>query len=468
MKTVKIIAICALLLQSVVASRYHHLVLDTPDASDPEMAPVESTFNNRVDHFNLSSTETYSQRYWYMNDYWDEAKGPAILYIQGEAPGQIVGSRTMPVQLAKDLRARLFSLEHRFYGVSQPCKDWSLECLRLLNHHQAMADIANFIETMNRQMGTRKWVIVGGSYAGALVGWFRSKYPHLVTVAYSASGVINSIVDFKRYIHQVEIDMKRDPICHTAVTDLNAYAYSTLTMGSEKDKQQLKAAMNATMLADLDFYQYFTDIYVGEVQYSARKSVCQLIKTIGHDTNMLIRAAKYAEIGKTVGVTARDFTLEKEKNIQIDVHSSSRQWTYQVCSSLGWFQNGETNNPMRAPILNVEYWRGVCKRVFGTDLFPNEEYTNTMTGDLRILPTLNQTLFINGGSDPWQWAGVRDESLTSNSIFVKLVKCDDCGHCIDLYKPKETDPKELTEARILIRRQIMKWMGVSTATSYAD
>jgi len=44
-----------------------------------------------------------------------------------------------------------------------------------------------------------KWVIVGGSYPGAFVAWFKSQYPKDVDVAWSSSGVINSIQDFTAY-----------------------------------------------------------------------------------------------------------------------------------------------------------------------------------------------------------------------------------------------------------------------------
>jgi len=41
--------------------------------------------------------------------------------------------------------ARLFIIEHRFYGESQPTADWSVENLALLTAQQALADIANFL-----------------------------------------------------------------------------------------------------------------------------------------------------------------------------------------------------------------------------------------------------------------------------------------------------------------------------------
>jgi len=452
-----------LLLSTAICLPWHKFTDYQPEAQLSELKENIKTdfFDNRIDHFNLTSTDTFKQKYWHIDDYFDKEKGAAILYVQGEAPGNIVGDRGIPLDLAKELKAKLFALQHRFYGTSQPCKDWSLECLRLLNHHQAMADMANFIENKTREMGdpNRKWLVIGGSYAGALVAWFKSKYPHLATVTYSSSGVVNIISDFRNYMHQIEKDLQKDPRCYTAVSDLNVYASNVMQQGSEEEKMKLKSAMGASMLDDLDFLMYFTDMYVGEIQYSTRKRICQkIIKIVDEEKNMLKRAELYAQLGRSIGNTPEDYTLHKERDIRIDVTSSSRQWMYQVCTSYGWFQTGDTNNPMRGPRLNIDYWKKACKIIFGTDVFPDDSYTNGILGDLRIPPLLKQTIMVNGGDDPWQWAGCRDEKLTNDDLLVMIVKCDDCAHCIDLYTPKPTDPKELTEARQIIRKRIMYWM----------
>jgi len=65
-----------------------------------------------------------------------------------------------------------------------------------------LADLATFITAMNDKMveehggEARKWIVVGGSYPGALSSWFRNKYPHLATISWASSGVIRSIIDF--------------------------------------------------------------------------------------------------------------------------------------------------------------------------------------------------------------------------------------------------------------------------------
>ena len=45
-----------------------------------------------------------------------------------------------------DHKALLMSLEHRYYGDSQPFEDWSTPNLKFLTSEQALADIAQFID----------------------------------------------------------------------------------------------------------------------------------------------------------------------------------------------------------------------------------------------------------------------------------------------------------------------------------
>lgn len=66
-----------------------------------------------------------------------------------------------------------------------------------------LADVANFIRTMNliHNYGlNKKWIIFGGSFAGALGVWLRVTYPDLVFGVVSSSGPINPTIDFKSKI----------------------------------------------------------------------------------------------------------------------------------------------------------------------------------------------------------------------------------------------------------------------------
>ena len=145
-----------------------------------------------MDNFDSENPYHWRQRYWYNDDYWDPVDGPIFLYLCGEwtcSPPSVNGTA---FSLGAKLKAKLVALEHRYYGDSQPTETWSYEDLKLLSAPQALADAAHFIKnTWNDRQ--RKWVVIGGSYPGALSAWFKSQYPDLTVASWSSSGVINAI-----------------------------------------------------------------------------------------------------------------------------------------------------------------------------------------------------------------------------------------------------------------------------------
>jgi len=157
-----------------------------------------------LDHFDSTETRTFQQRYWVDESDWDKANSaPVFLYLCGEWTCKGPSLKSAPFELAKELKGRYMSLEHRYYGLSQPFTDaqggWSYENLKWQNVTQALADINHFIEDQNKKMNLTKspdWVVIGGSYPGALSAWFKSKYPLAAKAAWSSSGVIHVIKDF--------------------------------------------------------------------------------------------------------------------------------------------------------------------------------------------------------------------------------------------------------------------------------
>ena len=72
-------------------------------------------------------------------------------------------------------------LEHRYYGQSQPFRDMSVANLKYHTIAQAMDDLVYFAQNVNLTMPggdtdairphKAPWILLGGSYAGALTSW---------------------------------------------------------------------------------------------------------------------------------------------------------------------------------------------------------------------------------------------------------------------------------------------------------
>ena len=74
-------------------------------------------------------------------------------------------------------------LEHRFFGESNPFRDLSVNSLRVHTVQQAVEDLAYFARNVKLPMpggdqvtpGRAPWILMGGSYAGALTSYAMAK-----------------------------------------------------------------------------------------------------------------------------------------------------------------------------------------------------------------------------------------------------------------------------------------------------
>jgi len=248
---------------------------------------TEYNFTNLIDHFGTGLTQTFNQRYW-VNDTYYKAGGPVVLYLCGEWTCSATNPKTNPAfQFGIKHNAMLITLEHRFYGASQPFTTaqggWSYNNLKYLNTTQALADTNNFITSYKADMTntTDNWLIVGGSYPGALVAWFKHLYPDSVKAAWSSSGVINTIEDFKDFdLDILQNTRKTFGGCEREIAMVTADIERVLSHGT---------AENITDLFDLfnnknpninhgDFMWFISDVFTMGVQYGHRKDMCAIIE----------------------------------------------------------------------------------------------------------------------------------------------------------------------------------------------
>jgi len=104
-------------------------------------------------------------------------------------------------------------------------------------------------------------------------------------------------------------------------------------------------------------------------------------------------------------------------------------------------------------LIGPDYWEPFCKRVFfDQEIDIDLDRSLAEFGGLNIVGT--NTFFVNGGEDPWQWAGMGTNSAAGQ--VARVADCDDCGHCAELYTPNDQDPEELADIRQEIRLWITK------------
>ncbi|KAH7698357.1 serine protease K12H4.7-like protein, partial [Aphelenchoides avenae] len=146
-------------------------------------------------------------------DYYQPG-GPIFLEIGGEWDIDEAGGRLEThvgyLDYAQRHKGAFYYLEHRYYGQSIPLLPQDREDIKWLSSEQALADVAVFIESVNRYKGYTypKWVVIGCSYAGMLSSWFRQAYPSLTVGAIASSAPVQAKVDFFEAYEVVDRDLK--------------------------------------------------------------------------------------------------------------------------------------------------------------------------------------------------------------------------------------------------------------------
>lgn len=213
-----------------------------------------------------------------------------------------------------------------------------------------------------------------------------------------------------------------------------------------EEMTKLKRLFNAEKLNNLDFAMFFADQFAGKVQYGARSEMCNALKN-----------ATYANVWYMFNVTRQYFgpadvnsySIESLKNTTIDWSKNMRQWTYQTCAEVGYYQTPHGNARMRSHLVNLDYYKNICTQAFGEGIWPNVNHTNALLGETHLART--NIFFSNGVEDPWKWAGAMAVPEHSG-MEAQIIDCPNCAHCVELYTPKDSDSHELKKARWRIER----------------
>ena len=93
-------------------------------------------------------------------------------------------NRTINGQIAQQEKGAAVVLEHRFFGISNPFPDLTVKSFRVHTIQQAIDDLAYFAQNVQLPLpggdqvapGKAPWILIGGSYAGALTSYAMNKY----------------------------------------------------------------------------------------------------------------------------------------------------------------------------------------------------------------------------------------------------------------------------------------------------
>ncbi|CAK4679810.1 unnamed protein product [Aphanomyces euteiches] len=387
----------------------HEILLDGPTVESVVATPADEWFENqKLDHNDPSNNATWRQRY-HVNPAWFGGAGyPVFVYINGENVAS-AATTTSPNLFMNDLaqkyKALVVSVEHRFYGQSQPRPDLTVESMKYLTSDQALQDLVpvqqHIIEQRNLT-SANKWVTFGGSYPGVLSGFAKAKFPNNFAGSVASSAPVWAKTNFVEYSEKVAYGLKffgGDECLNNvgqAMKDFHALMVSTKQEAADLFKKLFNPC--APIKNDLDRAVLEVDMF-GNFQGIANKSLTPLEKLASFNQ-------KFSwDSRQCTGVDYDTEWISGINSTALDTENIDRQWFFQTCNELGYGQTTTGSNSIFGVLeyanLNAIYYE-MCK------------------------------LWPGGTIDPWSALGFTNTTKPVNS-HSDVVYIEGTAHCADMY-----------------------------------
>lgn len=227
---------------------------------------------------------------------------------------------------------------------------------------------------------------------------------------------------------------------------------TSLNNTTDSDKRNLLAAIASNFAYVAQINKINTGGNNVTVQF-----VCQImtdpmfgraIDRIGVVTNLVLRE-------RGVTLTYFNYSTMVSELSETSLKSSaategSRQWLFQQCTELGFFQTLKMKRHIFGNIdIPMDFYVNKCREVFGVPFTKLIMTTFIQTTDLifgGLTPQVTNVISVQGSDDPWNVVGIRE--TIPNSVQAILIP--GTAHCADLYESLFMDPKPLTQARLFI------------------
>jgi len=407
-------------------------------------------FDQLIDHAD-PTRGTFRQRYFVDWSYWNKS-GPVFIYTPGEGPatGSLDGYAAI---VGKNLSALMITLEHRYYGDSLPAPltdKGTLPTLRIGNVLADWGSFMDYIESSVVKSSPLRWVVVGGSYAGALSAWLKVTYPKRFVASWSSSGVVNPRFDFTSYDGHIAQVLPKD--CEDAIRVVQ----NDFDQWWKNDEAGLKALFGTPdYFTKHDMAWMLGDSFTGPVQYGQKEAMCKLL--VPQREDFMVQYAQFVNLtmgptfGSSCGYSTKCLSDPMMKDQWV---GADYAWIFQSCNEVAFWQIGYPGS-IRTKYVSTDYFIDQCRTVFWDGIFPDVYKLNQELGGAN--PNAQNVIALQGSDDPFSTAGV--QATLSDSYLEFTAVCDGCGHCGDLGYPSSTDSASLTQQREFILTTLTSWLA---------
>jgi hypothetical protein len=477
-----------------------------------------STFSQFFDHSN-PDLGTFEQFYYYNTTFWQGPGSPVILYTPGESNVTVDDtihfnfSSTTGI-LAEEIGAAIIILEHRYWGRSSPFPDLATKNLQYLTLENSIKDLTNFARNADlpfarlnssNNADNAPWILVGGSYSGALAAWTASVAPGTFWAYYASSAPVQAIPDYWGYFLPIQQGMPKN--CSEDVSAMIDHMDDTLLNGTKSEIIDLKSRFGLAAVQHNDDFmtvlqQFGPDLwqdtqFAGDYGFFAW---CDYIEgsidntassTTGPD-KALDGYARWLQ-DATFPNPCKDYAyndyLDGTNNTNcFETHNASslifldttlsntanRQWVWMLCNEpFEWWPDGapKPHPSISSRLVTAEYWARQCALYFPPG--PNNETyglakgktahdVNTYTGGWNMTNNTTRLLYVNGEFDPWREASMSSDFRPGGPLNwtaqMPVFVVPGGSHCSDLYTENGVVNEGAKHVIDAVIRQLKVWV----------
>ncbi len=382
-------------------------------------------FKQPLSHFTTELIGNYYQRYMVQKS--SSPSKFAIIDVTGEWK-MVFNSKsdTVETRLARELNADLYGLSHRGYETNDTVP------VRYVSVDESVEDLANFASTMDP---TKKWILIGCSYAGTMVHFAMAKYANLFHAGWACSAPLLVKENFFEYDQMLFTVLGQE--CGTKVHLATKYIDDAFTYNKTL-YNEIKVGVlqeNATLYSDQDFITNPGSRIAVNVQFSYGKPnpfFKELCKDENNDKSTFKVTKFIPHYLHTIFYYFKDESLTSNGDDPAGPYEYN--WYYQVCSDFGWFQVASKQHNIFSKYLTLANYKAVDCAPYNF-LFKNgklaKELPRTASMNLRFATTskLPKVLYTHGELDPWSSLGHKAKQL--NIIVPFNNKCGAYGYTLE-------------------------------------
>ena len=384
----------------------------------------EYTTQQRLDHFNESNQETFTQRYFVLDEYGRKGKSQGIIFDIGSESAFDPNQLFYFDDISRKYGLIVVGLEHRYFGTSYPGNHDRYK--EYLTVEQSIEDFATMVQKMKQDycedLNKCTVLLFGGSYSGTLAHFMKIKYPSIADYVWTSSPVVWARTDNKcvdKRIRDIldEISLECGKRARSTMLYLEDLAFNPNTAEATMSKFHMSGALPESFLTGVGLN--VENAIQNPLSFHYVQSMCEYLEDAKTNDEMVDAMARFSNEYKGLPRTAAADSNQEEPS-----NWDSFMYDYILCNQLGWDQT--SGGYFHSSKANRTLFDLNCKLQYNVTYTKIDELNSEFNA---LNPNSTNIVMVHGWRDPLQC--ISEDLPSDPSINRTVYLVHDTHHCQD-------------------------------------